>query len=75
MKLWIVTEETKFGTDVIILKDKPTDEQLQAMARNTGTKYELNEVYTDLYSSFETIELLTTEEHIRHNPPMIREDD
>jgi predicted DNA-binding helix-hairpin-helix protein len=75
MKLWIVTEDTKYGTDVIILKDKPTDAQLQDMAHNTGTKYELANVYTDLYSSFETTELLTTKEHIRHNPPIIREDD
>ena len=42
--LWVVKENTKFGTDFILLKDKPTDEQLQEMQKATAIKYDLDEV-------------------------------
>ena len=58
-----------------MLKDKPTDKQLQKIARNTADKHELSNVYTDLYSSVEISDVLTTSEYIEQHPPLIREDD
>ena len=62
--LWVVKENTKFGTDFILLKDKPTDEQLQEMQKATAVKYDLDEVSMELYTCITYEDILTVEQWI-----------
>ena len=62
--LWVVKENTKFGTDFILLKDKPTDEQLQEMQKATAIKYDLDEVSMELYTCITYEDILTTKKWI-----------
>ena len=63
--IWVITEEHKHGTDVILIKqdEEPTNEEMEALKTIQFNTYDMN-IWVELYSKFEVSELPTMKEHL-----------
>jgi|TARA_R100000306_G_C4308428_1_gene108868 hypothetical protein len=64
-KIWIVEQETKYGTDVILLSDKPTRQQLDKMTENAKEECDLSEVSTDIVRSMDVNNIPKTKSYLK----------
>ena len=64
--IWVITEEHKHGTDVILIKqdEEPTNEEMEALKTIQFNTYDMN-IWVELYSKFVLSELPTMKEHLK----------
>ena len=64
--IWVITEEHKHGTDVILIKqdEEPTNEEMEALKTIQFNTYDMN-VWVELYSKFVLSELPTMKEYLK----------
>ena len=63
--IWVITEEHKHGTDVVLIKqdEEPTNEEMEALKTIQFNTYDMN-IWVELYSKFVLSELPTMKEHL-----------
>ena len=64
--IWVITEEHKHGTDVVLIKqdEEPTNEEMEALKTIQFNTYDMN-IWVELYSKFVLSELPTMKEHLK----------
>jgi hypothetical protein len=63
--IWVITEEHKHGTDVVLIKqdEEPTNEEMETLKTIQFNTYDMN-IWVELYSKFVLSELPTMKEHL-----------
>ena len=64
-EIWIIEQETKYGTDVILLSDKPTRKQLDEMTERTKKECDLSEVFTNITRSMAVNNIPKTKSYLK----------
>ena len=64
--IWVITEEHKHGTDIVLIKqdEEPTNEEMEALKTIQFNTYDMN-IWVELYSKFVLSELPTMKEHLK----------
>ena len=64
--IWVITEEHKHGTDVILIKqdEEPTNEEMETLKTTEENLHDMD-VWVELYSKFVLSELPTMKEYLK----------